>query len=278
VVSSSYTSNEFLHATPAYVNENTLAVVVSMRGTKETIVAAQVAKDHGASTIAIYVDESALTEVCDYKIQYDSLAVDESCMGRTNSAVVTMIAMELTQQTEGYAEYETAMAAFDLVDPIYRKAVEYTRPLAAKWAEQNADKPCINVMAQGPLFGAAYVFSICNVQEMLQIDSCTINTCDFFHGPFEILDKRTSLFQLISVGRSRCNDERGIRFVNQYGGERVYQLDAKELGLNDIKDSVSEYFNHLIFAPILNNVYMRALSAVTHKDYMTRRYMWKLDY
>ena len=56
--------------------------------------------------------------------------------------------MELTQQTEGYAEYETAMAAFDLVDPIYRKAVEYTRPLAAKWAEQNADKPCINVMAQ----------------------------------------------------------------------------------------------------------------------------------
>ena len=127
VVSSSYTSNEFVHATPAYVNENTLAVVVSMRGTKETIVAAQVAKNHGASTIAIYVDESALTEVCDYKIQYDSLAVDESCMGRTNSAVVTMIAMELTQQTEGYAEYETAMAAFDLVDPIYRKAVEYTR-------------------------------------------------------------------------------------------------------------------------------------------------------
>ena len=247
VVSSSYTSNEFVHATPAYVNENTLAVVVSMRGTKETIVAAQVAKDHGASTIAIYVDESALTEVCDYKIQYDSLAIDESCMGRTNSAVVTMIAIELTQQTEGYAEYETAMVAFDLIDPIYRKAFEYTRPLAAKWAEQNADKPCINVMAQGPLFGAAYVFSICNVQEMLQIDSC-------------------------------CNDERGIRFVNQYGGERVYQLDAKELGLNDIKDSVSEYFNHLIFAPILNNVYMRALSAVTHKDYMTRRYMWKLEY
>ena len=37
VVSSSYTSNEFVHATPAYVNENTLAVVVSMRGTKETL-------------------------------------------------------------------------------------------------------------------------------------------------------------------------------------------------------------------------------------------------
>ena len=41
---------------------------------------------------------------------------------------------------------------------------------------------------------------------------------------------------------------------------------------------MSEYFNHLVFSPILNNVYMRALSRVTHKDYMTRRYMWKLAY
>ena len=166
VVSASYTSNEFVHATPAYVNENTLVVAVSMRGTPETIVAAEIAREHGATTIGVYVDESRLTEVCEYKVRYDSLAVDESNMGHTNSAVVMMLAMELVQQTEGYAEYDTAMAAFDLVDPIYRKAFDYCQPLAAAWAEQNADKPCINVMAQGPLFGAAYVFSICNVQEL----------------------------------------------------------------------------------------------------------------
>lgn len=276
-VSSSYTSNEFVHATPAYVNENTLAVVVSMRGTKETIVAAQVAKDTAPAP-----SPSMLTSPASPSLRLQD-PVRQPGRRRVLHGSHQLRRRDHDRHgahaaDRGYAEYETAMAAFDLVDPIYRKAVEYTRPLAAKWAEQNADKPCINVMAQGPLFGAAYVFSICNVQEMLQIDSCTINTCDFFHGPFEILDKRTSLFQLISVGRSRCNDERGIRFVNQYGGERVYQLDAKELGLNDIKDSVSEYFNHLIFAPILNNVYMRALSAVTHKDYMTRRYMWKLEY
>ena len=278
ITSSSYTSSEFVRATPRYVDENTLVVAVSMRGTAETIAAAEVARKLGAATVGVYVDESRLTDVCEYKVQYGSLAVDETDMGETNSAVVTMIAMELVQQTEGYAEYDSAMAAFGLIDPIYRKAVAYTAPLAEAWAQQNADKPCINVMAQGPLYGAAYVFSICNIQEMLQIDSCTINTCDFFHGPFEILDKRTSLFQLISVGRSRANDERGVRFLGRYGGDRVYQLDAKELGLNDIKDSVSEYFNHLVFSPILNNVYMRALSRVTHKDYMTRRYMWKLAY
>ena len=278
LVSHCYTSNEFVRITPKFVGANTLAVVVSMRGTAETIEAARVAKQLGAATVAVYVDESGLTEVCDHALKYDSLAVDDSDMARTNSAVVLALAMELVQQTEGYDHYEEAMGCFDLIDPIYRKAVAYCTPLAHEWAEQNADKPTINVMGSGPAFGAAYVFSICNVQEMLQIDSVTTNCCEFFHGPFEILDKRTSVFLLVSVGRSRANDERAITFLNTYGGKRVYLLDAKEIGLNDLPDSVSEYFNHLVFSPILNNVYMRALSAVTCKSYLTRRYMWKVAY
>lgn len=278
LMSHAYTSNEFVHATPKFVGQDTLAVVVSMRGTPETIEAARVANELGAATVAVYVDESALTEVCDLAIKYDSLAVDESDMGRTNSAVVLALAMELVQQTEGYDHYDKAMPAFDLIEPIYRKAFEYCQPLAREWALQNSDRPTVNVMGSGPAFGAAYVFSICNVQEMLQIDSVTTNCCEFFHGPFEILDKRTSVFLLMGVGRSRANDERALDFLNTYGGRRVYVLDGKELGLNDIDDAVSEYFNHLIFSPILNNVYMRALSAVTHKDYMTRRYMWKVQY
>ena len=41
---------------------------------------------------------------------------------------------------------------------------------------------------------------------------------------------------------------------------------------------MSEYFNHLIFSPTLINVYIRALSAVTDKDYLTRCYMWKVAF
>lgn len=63
-----YTSNEFVYATPKYVNKNTLAIIVSMRGTPETCQAAKIAKEKGAVTMALYVDESELTEICDYKI------------------------------------------------------------------------------------------------------------------------------------------------------------------------------------------------------------------
>ena len=278
IFSSTFTSNEFVLAPPAYVDEHTLAVICSMRGTKETCEAARTAKELGAATIALYVEQSDLTAVCDQKIAYESIALDESRVERVNSSIALQIAMALVNQLEGYAEYETAMAAFDVVDAVYRKAVAYARPLAHCWAEQMAGEKTIYVMGSGPAYGSAYIFSICNIEEMLQIDSPTINCCEFFHGPFEVLDKSKPVFLLMSVGRCRKADERALAFLERYGGCNVYVLDGKEIGLNDLPDSVSEYFNHILFSPILNNVYMRALSKATSKDYMTRRYMWKVEY
>lgn len=278
IPSATYTSNEFVLAPPAYLDEHTLAIICSMRGTKETCEAARVAKEHGAATIALYVNESELTDICDQRIAYESIALDESRTECVNSSIALQLAMTLVQKTEGYADYDVAMRAFDVVDAIYRKAVAYTQPLAKSWAEQVAGEKTIYVMGSGPAYGSAYISSICNIEEMLQIDSPTINCCEFFHGPFEVLDKAKSVFLLMSVGRCRAADERALSFLKRYGGQKVYILDGKEIGLNDLPDTVSEYFNHVLFSPILNNVYMRALSATTSKDYLTRRYMWKVEY
>lgn len=278
IPSQMFTSNEFNFATPPYVDEHTLAVICSMRGTAETCVAAQTAKKLGATTIGLYVEESLLTETCDHNIKYDSIALDESATDRVNSSVGLSIAMHLVAMTEGYGDFEKAMTAFDQVDALYRKAVEATTPLAKAWAEQNKNEKTIYVMGSGPAFGSAYIFSICNIEEMLQIDSPTINSCEFFHGPFEVIDKDKSVFQLISVGRVRKADERAVTFLKKYGGKKVYLLDGNELGLNQLDDAVAEYFNHILFSPILNNVYMRQLSYATGEDYNTRRYMWQVEY
>lgn len=107
--SKNVTSNEFVKAPPAFVNETTLAVICSMRGTPETIEAAKVAKKLGAATIALYIDESELTEVCDYKIHYDSVAVDESDFSKTNAAYGLKLAMTVMDVVEGYEHMTTAM-------------------------------------------------------------------------------------------------------------------------------------------------------------------------
>ncbi len=272
------TSNEFVYAPPKRVGKNTIVVATSMRGTKETIEAAKVAKKLGAVTISQYVEESGLTEVCDYNVQYGSIWEDDKDQSRTNAGNALRMAMAIVDIVEGYENYADAMDAFTRVQPAYVKAREYCAPLAAKWAEEMKNETCITVLASGPAYGSGRIFSTCNILEMLQIQSPTFNSCDFFHGPFEITDKNQPFFLLIADGRTRKADERAIAFMKKYAGEKVYILDAKELGLDNLKDSVSEYFNHLLFTPVLNNVYMKALSKATGIDYTTRRYMWKVEY
>lgn len=278
IASEMYTSAEFAYAPPAYLGERTLAVITSMRGTAETCAAARVARNCGAATIALYVDESKLTQIADHKIRYESVALDESRAERVNSSIALQLAMALVDQTEGYARYGTAMAAFDDVDALYRTAVARAQPRAAAWAERMAAQSTIYVMGSGPAYGAAYIFSICNLEEMLQLDAPTVNSCEFFHGPFEVVDTQKPIFLIMGIGRTRPCDERARAFLERYGGENVFVLDSRELGLNDLPDDVAEYFNHVILAPVLNNVFMRALAKATNKDYLARRYMWKVDY
>lgn len=276
--SKNITSNEFVQAPPAFVGENTVAVVCSMRGAPETIEAAKVVKKLGAATIALYVDESELTEVCDFKFVYDSVAVDSSDFSKTNAAYGLKIAMLLLDVVEGYEHVSVALQSFEGVDSAYRQAVTDIRTKAIKWALQNRESKSIHVLGSGATFGAAYIFSICNIMEMLQIDSPTVNCCDFFHGPFEVINEETSVFLLVGEGGSRSNDERAARFLQEFGGKKVFLLDAQDLGLNKFDSKVSEHFNHLIFSPILNNVFMRELAYQMKKDYMTRTYMWKAQY
>ena len=86
-----HTSNEFVFATPPYVDEHCLCVLTSMRGTPETCRAAELARDRGAATIALYVQESDLTAACDHKIAYESIALDESRTERVNSSIALQI-------------------------------------------------------------------------------------------------------------------------------------------------------------------------------------------
>ena len=184
VASHMYTSNEFVLAPPAYVNEHTLCVICSMRGTKETCEAARVAKELGAATVALYVNESDLTRTCDQKIAYESIALDESRTERVNSSIALMIAMNLANQVEGYDRYDEAMHAFDVVDGVYRKAFARMQEPAREWAARMAGERTIYVMGSGPAYGSAYIFSICNIEEMLQMgleegDTITVIDYDF---------------------------------------------------------------------------------------------------
>ena len=138
------------------------------------------------------------------------------------------------------------------------------------------DDKIIYTMASGAGYGAAYMQSICIFMEMQWLDSSSIHTGEFFHGPFEVTDANRPFMIQISEGSTRELDERALTFLKT-NAKRIEVLDAKELGLSTIDASVVDYFNHALF----NNVYPiynHALAVKREHPLTTRRYMWKVEY
>jgi fructoselysine-6-P-deglycase FrlB-like protein len=81
---------------------------------------------------------------------------------------------------------------------------------------------------------------------------------------------------LVNVGRTRALDERVLTFLDRYA-KKVEIVDARELGLGGLPESVVDYFNPVLFYSVLT-VYRDALARVREHPVDLRRYMGKVEY
>lgn len=271
-----YSSNEFVHNTPVALGENSIVIVASHKGnTPETIKAATVGRETGATVIALtWIADSPIVSEADYVMDYSFGPSKEISNEKTMKALLT--AVEILNQTEGYQHYDRFMEGRAMIDSIVNNARKHVEKRAKQFAVNHKDDNVIYTMASGASWGAAYLQSICIFMEMQWINSSTIHTGEFFHGPFEITDANIPFVIQISEGSTRALDERALEFLNKYG-KRIEVLDAKELGLSTIDNKVIDYFNHLLFNNVYP-VYNEALAEIRNHPLSTRRYMWKVEY
>lgn len=272
-----YTSNEFVFATPKSCDQHSLVLVCSMKGTAETCQAAKVAAGCGATVVALYVEESDMTRAGKYTIKYNSIAEDSNPITETNGCLLLEFAAELLHQLEDWDKYAHFMAALNKLDGVYRTAKLLVGDVSQTIAAQCRDDKVIYVLGAGPCTGAAYIFAICNLMEMQWVHSSAINAGEFFHGPFEVVDKEVPFICLLSTGRTRPMDDRAMVFLEQYG-QRNYVLDSEKLGLTALDASVAEFFCPIILSSLLQNVVLHDLADAKEHPYTTRRYMWKVAY
>ena len=269
-------SNEFVHETPASFGKNSILVVSCHKGnTPETIEAAKLAKTRGVPVIALtWLEESEIIQHVDYVIRY-SFGIEKD-VGKEKPVKALLVAVEILNQTEGYANYFAFMAGVDKIDTIVKRACKIVENRAFEFAKDHKDDQVIFTMGSGAAYGAAYMESICIFMEMQWIPSPTVHSGEFFHGPFEVVDKNIPFIIQVSEGKTRALDERALTFLRKYA-DRIDVLDAKELGLSVIDGSVVDYFNHSLFNNVYN-VYNHALAEERKHPLTTRRYMWKVQY
>ncbi|EMD9037393.1 SIS domain-containing protein [Salmonella enterica] len=271
-----YNSGEFINNPPVALGENAVVVVASHKGnTPETIKAAEIARQHGAPVIGLtWIMDSPLVAHCDYVETYTFGDGKDIAGEKTMKGLLS--AVELLQQTEGYAHYDDFQDGVSKINRIVWRACEQVAERAQASAQEYKDDKVIYTVASGAGYGAAYLQSICIFMEMQWIHSACIHSGEFFHGPFEITDANTPFFFQFSEGNTRAVDERALNFLKKYG-RRIEVVDAKELGLSTIKTTVIDYFNHSLFNNVYP-VYNRALAEARQHPLTTRRYMWKVEY
>ncbi|WP_028263681.1 SIS domain-containing protein [Atopobium fossor] len=272
-----YTAAEFNNDTPQWLGENSVVIAASLGGgTPETVEAIDVAKAAGATVISVtHVADSALTQHADYVIVHGfekNYAAKLEKMG-----YVMALAVELCNQIEGYKHYDQMVEGFNNIFDLGERAANQAKGLAAQFGKDFKDDEVIYYMSSGASMQVAYSSSICLMMEMQWIHSGNFHAGEFFHGPFEIVDKDVPFVLMMNEGKTRAIDSRALDFLNRFGA-KVAVVDTKDYGLSsEVSSEVVTYFNPLVHTAVFRT-YAEAIAQERQHPLTLRRYMWKIEY
>ncbi|MDQ0247023.1 fructoselysine 6-phosphate deglycase [Bacillus fengqiuensis] len=271
-----YSSNEFVHRNPRKLNEKALVILCSHYGkTPETVEAARFAREKGALTVSLtFAPDSPLAQVSEHVIVYQD--GKETNYVNEAPAVMLELVFGLLSIKEGNEKFQDIVASLENLRPILEIEKQKSLVKAKEFASSYKDEKVIYTMGSGANYGIAYWFAICLLMEMQWIHSHAIHAGEYFHGPFEILDKDVPVIQLLGLDETRPLEERSLAFTQKYG-ERLIVLDAKDFDLTGVAESVKGYIAPLVLQAVLRQ-YAEELAEARNHPLSTRRYMWKVPY
>lgn len=271
-----YSANEFIHRNPKALTEDSLVILCSHSGTTpETVEAAKFARSKGALAVSLTnIVGSELALASDYTICY-SWGEDIN-PAESNAAMMYMLVLGLLSVKEENPKYETYLNSMSNLQSVYDKALVQFKDRGQQFAESYKDEKIIYTMASGVNYGPAYSYAICILMEMQWIHSQAIHAGEYFHGPFEIIDKDVPFIILLGLDETRPLEERALEFSQRYG-EKLVILDAKEFDMSGIDDSIKGYIAALVLNRVLRS-YAFMLADARNHPLTTRRYMWKVEY
>lgn len=275
-----YNSNEFIYRNPMTLGKDALVILCSHKGkTPETTEAAKFAKSRGALTVSLmYVDTAPLADESDFIVNYSWAPPGQLDPHPevANYAVLYRLTMGLLAIKEGSKKYDKLLDSLDRFGTVLQKAKTASVEKAMDYAQAVRDERIIYTMASGINYGIAYSFAICILMEMQWKHSHAIHAGEFFHGPFEILDKQVPFILLMGLDDTRPMEERALRFLKEHG-EKLLVLDAKDFDWSGIDEEMKGYLAPLLLNFVLR-VYAVELAAATGHPLETRRYMFKVPY
>ncbi len=283
IASDVYNAAEFVARAPRSLDGNSLVILCSMTGTtKETTAAAEFARERGARTIGLTVEPaSPLARAVDHVVSFEAPYTTGVPIDAVNSnySRIYQIVMGLVALTGGEDLTEVLIGSLSSLQGAIDRADQTFAPLFEEYAPRFAKQDVIYTMASGASYGAAYSFAICVLMEMQWINSQAIHANEFFHGPFEVLDKDRCFILLKGLDSTRPLEERAEVFLHRFGSpENILVLDAAKLDLTGIDPRFQGNLVPLVFFDTLWRFAYKIANLRQHTMLEARRYMKKISY
>ena len=266
------------------LGQNTLVILCSQTGTtKETVRAARHAKARGAITIGMTLDpQSPLADAVDYTVGYQASYTTGKPIDSaySNYGVLYMLLAGLFDTREQGDLTTDLLTSLGQLQPAIERAHETYADRFEAFAPRFAPRKTVYTLASGANYGAAYSYATCVLMEMQWYDSQAIHANEFFHGPFEVVDKEAGFVVMIGLDETRHLTERARDFLLRFGSrDNILILDAAELDLTGMVDRMKPYLVPLILFDTLWR-FAYKLAALRDQPMLEgRRYMKKLtDY
>jgi len=271
-----YSSNEFIHRSPKSLGPGSLVITCSHSGnTPETVEAAKFAREKGALTVSYsFKEDSPLWQAAEYNLHYD-WGPDSNAYDHRSGMAIRFI-FGFLNALQHNKMYGMALEAVKGLQDIFNRNKAKFSKAADAFGLAHKRESIIYTMGSGPLYGEAYSFAICLLQEMQWIHSAAIHSGEYFHGPFEITDNDVPFLLLKTDGETRPLDDRAYDFASKFS-KKVTVVDAKEFDWAGIDESLHSYFATPLMGAVLRT-YAERLAEHRGHPLSVRRYMWKMEY
>lgn len=268
-------AKEFMLMGHKRFSKDSVCVFSSRSGnTKEIVEAAKFCKDAGARTI-IYVsnDNTPICDYADYKVC--SFAEDDHLCEAIYTFQITLIARFMKNKGE-YPKYDKFMEEYSKITPYLLKGKELYEARCSKMAEGYKDLDYIMVVGSGMLWGEAYDYAMCILEEMQWIKTKSIHAAEFFHGTLELLEKDTEMLLFYGEDETEPLMERVERFSRNIT-DRINVFNTADVELPFSDPEFRKIVSPLVIYTITERLSCH-IERVREHPLTTRRYYRQFDY
>ncbi|MDR1965665.1 MAG: SIS domain-containing protein [Synergistaceae bacterium] len=249
-------------------SKDSLVVTSSVSGdTAEIVRAIEYAKSHGAKVIAFVKNaDTPVGKLADYPIANEA----------GNTYFWYAVTMRLMFLNGDFPEYDKFFKELDSLPDALVDVQKKADDKALEFAEKYWNEPILYFVGAGNMWGWAYCYAMCLLEEMQWMRTKSIHASDFFHGTLEVIDRDTAVVLFKGEDETRPLADRVEKFVPRVSA-RFTAFDTKDYKLKGI----SPEFRGLISPRVMEAVCERITAHLEHyrkHPKEIRRYYRKLTY